>query len=111
MTNLNLGYQLNDEFRISYRVGLDVFSNEQEEVYELGSARTGGRPIDGSGTPTGGQITDFRFNQGQLYSNLNLEYSKELSSDLSLDVLLGNEINRSNVEVERITGYNFNCFR
>jgi len=86
--NINLAYEPFEWLKFGYRLGVDYFTNEQKEVYEKGSGETGGR----TNPPSGGRITDFVFTQNQINSNLTITVDKNITEDINVNLLVGNEL-------------------
>lgn len=84
----NATYRPLDWLSVNYRLGLDHFVTNGKEVYELGSGFTGGR----TNPPSGGQITDYAIDQNQINSNISVSLNRDVTEDLNLSLLLGNEI-------------------
>jgi TonB-linked SusC/RagA family outer membrane protein len=85
--NINFDYHPLDWLQVRYQLGMDQFTNNQKEVYEMGSGETGGRS-----NPPGGKITDFAYNQRQYNSNFNIGINTSLLDLLSLNFVVGNEL-------------------
>ncbi len=85
--NANASYKFTDWLSLNYRIGIDQYTTEGKEVYDLGSGFTGGR----TATPSGGQVNDYSVIQNQVNSNVNLAIDKNITEDINLSVLLGNE--------------------
>ena len=83
----NASYKIADWLSVNYRIGEDFYTTEGKEFYDLGSGNTGGR----TAIPSGGQVRDYTVTQNQLNSNANLVFNKDLTEDINLNVLLGNE--------------------
>ncbi|MBO3273053.1 MULTISPECIES: SusC/RagA family TonB-linked outer membrane protein [Hymenobacter] len=83
----NASYKFTNWLTLNYRVGEDFYTTEGKEFYDLGSGNTGGR----TAVPSGGQVRDYTVTQNQLNSNANLVFNKDLTDDINLNVLLGNE--------------------
>lgn len=83
----NVTYKPLDWVGINYRFGVDYFVTNGKEVYELGSGFTGGR----TNPPSGGQITDYALDQNQINSNISVNFNRDLTEALNLNLLLGNE--------------------
>lgn len=101
--NLNLNYEVLDWFSIKYQIGIDYFTNNQKEVYELGSGETGGRTTP----PSGGQLTDFNYTNRQVNSTLNLVFTKTFADDHNINFVLGTEFYDINARRIRVRGTNF----
>lgn len=84
----NLSYKPLDWITLNYRLGNDFFITDGKEVYDLGSGQTGGR----TATPSGGQIIDFSLNQNQINSNLSVFLNRNITEDITANLLIGNEI-------------------
>jgi TonB-linked SusC/RagA family outer membrane protein len=86
--NILLSYNPLEWITFNYRLGLDQFTTQAKEVYEKGSGETGGR----TNPPSGGQITDFIFAQNQINSNLNVTFDKNITEEIHINFLAGNEL-------------------
>ncbi len=102
--NLNLNYSPLDWLSIKYQVGVDYFTNNQKEVYELGSGETGGRNTP---QPSGGQLTDFNYSNRQINSTLNLILKRTFAEDFNFELVLGTEFYDINARRIRVKGNNF----
>jgi TonB-linked SusC/RagA family outer membrane protein len=80
--NTNVTYRPLDWVSVNYRLGVDYFTTDGKEVYELGSGNTGGA----------GLINDYTNNQNQVNSNISLSFNRDVTEDLNLNLLVGNEI-------------------
>lgn len=85
--NLLLDYQVAKGLKLTYRVGLDNFNTKVERYDELGTGPTG-RTLP----PSGGQFNLQNLNETQLNSNVFLSYDKELTPNLLLNAIVGNEL-------------------
>jgi TonB-linked SusC/RagA family outer membrane protein len=101
--NLNLNYKPLDWFSIKYQLGVDYFTNNQKEVYELGAGETGGR----TNPPSGGQLTDFNYTNRQINSTLNLVFEKTFADDFNFNLMVGSEFYDINARRIRVRGSNF----
>ena len=84
----NITYKPIDWIGVNYRFGVDYFTTNGKEVYELGSGFTGGR----TNPPSGGQITDYSLTQNQINSNLSVNFNRDVTEDLNVNLLIGNEV-------------------
>jgi len=115
--NAFLNYKPYDFLDFTYKIGVDEYTTIGEDLYQLGSAKTGGATfkstVPSSIAPSGGSI----INRSLTYRNVNSQFlanfDQELSNNLKLNVLLGSEINSDytqNMEEEGtgfiIGGYN-----
>ncbi len=101
--NIHFDYKPLDWFTIKYRIGVDYFTNNQKEVYELGSGETGGRTTP----PSGGQLTDFNYTNRQINSTLNLVFEKTFAEDFNFNFVLGSEFYDINARRIKVRGTNF----
>ena len=101
--SLYFDYEPLEWFAVKYRIGVDYFTNNQKEVYELGSGETGGR----SNPPSGGQLTDFNYTNRQINSTLNLVFVKTFADDFNFNLVLGSEFYDINARRIKIRGTNF----
>jgi TonB-linked SusC/RagA family outer membrane protein len=102
--NINFNYTPLDWLSVKYQVGVDYFTNNQKEVYELGSGETGGRNTP---VPSGGQLTDFNFTNRQINSTLNLVLTKTFAEDFNFELVLGSEFYDIDARRIRVRGSNF----
>lgn len=92
---------------VRYQIGIDNYSTDNENVYEAGSAATGQSlptaaqyPTPSSPTfkyvaPTGGRINNYGVMRSTVNSLLNITFNKDITPDLNLLVIVGNEFNDS----------------
>lgn len=103
ISNIHFNYKPVEWFSLNYQVGVDYFTNNQKEVYELGSGDTGGR----TDPPSGGQLTDFNYTNRQINSTINMIFEKTFAEDFNLNVILGSEFYDINARRIKIRGSNF----
>ena len=101
--NLNLNYKPLDWFSVTYQLGVDFFTNNQKEVYELGSGNTGGRTTP----PSGGELTDFSYSNRQINSTLNLVFEKKIAEDFNINLVLGSEFYDIEGRLMKVRGSTF----
>ena len=92
---------------IRYQIGIDTYSTDNENVYEMGSTHngqalpTGGQyptpdsPVYGYRAPTGGSIHNYGVNKSTVNSLLNITFTKNITSDLNMVLVVGNEFDDS----------------
>ncbi|GAB3992599.1 SusC/RagA family TonB-linked outer membrane protein [Spirosoma daeguense] len=93
--NLFLEYQLAKGLKATYRAGLDNFTTKLERYDELGTGPTGRTT-----PPSGGQFIVQNMGETQLNSNVFLSYDTNITPNLVLNAIVGNElfdIRRSNL--------------
>ncbi|MCG8309105.1 MAG: SusC/RagA family TonB-linked outer membrane protein [Cytophagales bacterium] len=101
--NLNFNYEIQNWLTLKYQLGVDYFTNNQKEVYELGSGETGGRTTP----PSGGQLTDFNFTNRQVNSTLNLIFQKTFAEDYNVEFVLGTEFYDIHARKIKVRGTDF----
>ena len=98
--SINSSYKFTDWLSLNYRLGVDQYTTEGKEVYSLGSGFTGGR----TATPSGGQVNDYSVIQNQVNSNVNLSFTKNLTEDFNLNVLVGSEFYNTRNRLQSLLG-------
>ncbi|MCE4565582.1 SusC/RagA family TonB-linked outer membrane protein [Maribellus sp. CM-23] len=103
--NTYLEFTPNDWMKIRYQMGVDSYSTDNEDIYQMGSAGTGqalptagnyptpDNPVFGYRAPTGGAIDNYGVMRSTFNSLLNITFTKQISEDLSGTLLVGNEFN------------------
>ncbi|KQC31178.1 SusC/RagA family TonB-linked outer membrane protein [Flagellimonas eckloniae] len=82
VVNVNFAYTFNDNISASYRVGLNKYDLSRKEIRDIGSRANNG---------LGGITTDNFLNEA-LESTLLFNFDYELTEDLGLAVILGNNV-------------------
>lgn len=100
--NINLGYSPFNWLSINYRVGIDYYSDQREEIQPGPSGIEGEVALDNEGFLTQGRI-----NNRDINSTLNLTFSKNLAENVSATLRLGNDIFDRNLNQLYTTGNNF----
>lgn len=110
--NTYVSYTPFSGLNIRYQVGLDNYTTDRDEYYELGSATTGGLTAGAANpsakVPSGGSITNGALMNRTFNSLLNITYNKQLNDDLRFNALVGNEINDNYTRTLSETGTGFN---
>lgn len=110
--NTYLDYTPNDWMNVRYQLGVDQYTTDMEEIYELGSAQTGGSTNNGTYpstlTPGGGQITNKGVISSDINSLLNITFKKEITPDLNGTLLVGNELAEGSQRFWQQDGTGFN---
>ncbi|NSL89105.1 SusC/RagA family TonB-linked outer membrane protein [Chitinophaga sp. Mgbs1] len=95
--NAFISYDPIKDLNIRYQLGTDIYTTDMTDIYELGSAMTGGSSVDAvvpsPASPSGGEIINRVFVNRSFNSLLNISYNKQLSEDFKLTALVGSEIN------------------
>ena len=95
-------WKLLEPLKLRYQIGVDYISNQQKEVYEMGSGETGGRS-----DPPGGKITDQSYVQREVNSNAMLVFNKAFGG-INLNVVAGNEFYQQYSRELEVIGTGFN---
>ena len=87
------------QFWIREQAGLDIYTNDNDEIEEMGSARNAGGSILNQG------VTNNTFN-----NLITANYSNRFGEDWALDAMIGNEINHQQQRNWYYTGTGFNFY-
>lgn len=105
--NSYLEYDPIEWLNIRYQIGIDTYTTDNENVYEAGSATTGqalptagdyptpANPVFGYRAPTGGSINNYGVMRSVVNSLLNVTINKDITPDLNMLLVVGNEFNDS----------------
>jgi TonB-linked SusC/RagA family outer membrane protein len=117
--NTYLEYNPLSWMNIRYQVGIDTYDTGNEDVYEAGSARNGqalptaadyptpSKPVYGYRAPTGGLINNYGLMNSVINSLLNITFKKDITQDLNMLLIVGNEFNDSKSRSWGMTGSGF----
>ena len=117
--NTYLEYDPIEWLNVRYQVGIDTYSTDNENVYEMGSAATGqalptagdyptpANQVFGYRAPTGGKIDNYGVMRSTVNSLLNITFNKDITPDLNLLFVLGNEFNDTQSRSWTMTGTGF----
>lgn len=117
--NTFLEYDPVSWLNVRYQIGVDSYATDNENVYEKGSAATGqvlpaggnyptpARPVFDYIAPTGGRINNYGLNRSIFNSLLNVTFNKDITDDLNLMVIVGNEFSNSRSRRWEMTGTGF----
>ncbi|QIX60724.1 SusC/RagA family TonB-linked outer membrane protein [Hymenobacter sp. BT18] len=87
--NFQLGYDISDRFKVTYRLGTDVYSDRRQQF----SGRR--QPVgQNSGASSTGRYAEAQYAYQELNSDLVASYNKDLTPDLNLNVLAGHNVNQ-----------------
>ncbi len=87
--NVGLDYSINDWISLSYKVGTDFYTQTIEAYDQIGN--TGGANTGAATGPNGGILNQTNTSQ-DFYSYLNLTANRNLTEDIKVSLLLGNEV-------------------
>ncbi|HUX95666.1 MAG TPA: SusC/RagA family TonB-linked outer membrane protein [Bacteroidales bacterium] len=117
--NTYLEYDPLTWLNVRYQIGVDSYSTDNENIYEKGSAATGqslpsagmyptpANPVFGYAAPTGGSINNYGIMRSVVNSLLNITFNKDITPDLNLLFVLGNEFNDMKRRTWTMTGTGF----
>lgn len=117
--NSYLEYNPVSWLNIKYQIGIDTYSTDNENVYEKGSTATGQAlpsssqyPTPSNPTfryvePTGGKINNYGINKTAFNSLFNITVNKNITEDLNLLFIVGNEFNNDRNRYWSMTGTGF----
>ena len=94
ITSLNAGYDFTEWLNLSYKIGINNYTQRDQEYQ-----RPGGELIGGIG-----QIIDNDITFTELESNLLLTATKDLSEDFNVRAILGHNINQRTVDNQSFVG-------
>ncbi len=87
--SVSLDYSFNDWISLSYKAGTDIYTQTIEAYDQIGN--TGGANT-GSATAGTGGILNQTITSQDFYSYLNLTANRDLTKDIKMSLLLGNEV-------------------
>jgi TonB-linked SusC/RagA family outer membrane protein len=97
---------------VKYQLGLDEYSTDFEDIYEMGSAETGGATFSATypsaTAPSGGSIHNYGIIRMDVNSLFTINFDKQITEDIHLNALVGNEFNQKNNRYWDEQGYGFN---
>lgn len=93
-TNINFSYDVLDWLTLSYKLGVNGYSQRQTDFFRPGSRGAGGS----------GQITDFDVAFQEVESNLLATITKDINEDISLRAIVGHNINQRTTDAQAFQG-------
>ncbi|MDN3203239.1 SusC/RagA family TonB-linked outer membrane protein [Algoriphagus sediminis] len=100
--NINLNYSPTDWMTLSYRLGVDNYSDSRTEITPGPKGIDGERPLSSTGF-----IEETRINSRDITSNFYITLQKEWNSDWNTSLRLGNDIFERKFDRVTATGSNF----
>jgi TonB-linked SusC/RagA family outer membrane protein len=107
LANMTLGYDATKWLNISYRLGVDAYTDRRKRTIAIGSAQTVRSVFTGTpGTATGGIMEDV-FYRNELNGDLMISAKKNdiFTSGLNASVLVGHGVNQRRIQQVNQTGY------
>ncbi len=98
--NLNIGYEINNWIDISYKIGIDSYTESQKDFIRPGSTGAQGQ----------GRVTTYNVSWNQLESNLMLTFNKYFGENWNLRAILGHNINQRTRNSQAIQGTGYVVF-
>lgn len=108
-----------DWFKVRYQLGIDTYTSDLTDYYEMGSAHTGQslptaaqytKPTKPNYTyvaPTGGSLNNYGISRTTVNSLLTVSVKKQLTEDINALLDFGNDINHSSYKSYSMTGTGF----
>ena len=97
--SVNAGYDINDWLNVTYRLGMNTYNQLQKEFQ---------RP-NGTGSVVG-TFTQLTVGQTEINSDLIVTINRDLTEDISLRAIVGNNINQRTQEAQQINGTGYVIF-
>ena len=94
VANFSLGYNIKEWLNITYRAGVNGYSQRNTDWFRPGSRGAGGS----------GQITNFDVRFQEIQSDLLITFDKNISQDLNLRAILGHGLNQRVMESQAYQG-------
>ncbi len=88
--NANLVYEPLDWLTVSYRLGTDVYSDQRKQIFAIGAWDPANAP--------GGEIYENKQNFRQVYGDLAITATRQLTDDIGASLTVGNNIWQQNFE-------------
>ncbi|AXT50711.1 SusC/RagA family TonB-linked outer membrane protein [Aquimarina sp. BL5] len=97
VANVNLGYDFNDNISVTYRVGFNKYNLKRKQIRDLGSRANNGL----------GSVTTDDFINEDLESTLLVNFNYDLTDDINLTAILGNNVLQNTTSRVAFQGTNF----
>ena len=97
VTNVNLGYDFNDNISVAYRVGFNRYNLKRKQIRDIGSRANNGL----------GSITTDDFINEDLESTLLVNFNYDLTEDINLTAIVGNNVLQNTTQRSAYQGTNF----
>lgn len=107
LANVTAGYDVNNWLNVSYRAGVDVYTDRRKRTIALGSAQVVRSTLTGAPGPTTGGIMEDVFYRNELNGDLMITAKRTniFTSGLNANVLVGHSINQREAQQVSQTGY------
>jgi TonB-linked SusC/RagA family outer membrane protein len=91
--NIQLGYDVNDNLNIIYRIGTDFYTDRRQQFQAI-------RDVEGQNEANNdnGAYSEQQIYYREINSDLMLNYTRDLTENLSLELLLGQAVNQQTNE-------------
>ncbi|MBL6447874.1 SusC/RagA family TonB-linked outer membrane protein [Fulvivirga sp. 29W222] len=96
----NIGYDIKDWLNVSYKIGLNGYTQRQSEYFRAGSRGAGGS----------GQILDYDVRFQEVESNFIVSVTKDINEDISFRGLVGHNVNQRVTDAQAFTGTGYVAF-
>ncbi|GGE94938.1 SusC/RagA family TonB-linked outer membrane protein [Hymenobacter cavernae] len=91
--NTQLGYQFNDHFKVNYRIGMDTYSDRRKQFSARRDLAPGTQNASGN-TSSNGYYEETQINYNELSSDLIATYNGNITEDITVSALLGQNFNQ-----------------
>ena len=98
--NVHVGYDITDWLNVSYKLGYDTYNERQKDFIRPGS--TGAEGV--------GRVTTYDVTWEQLESNLLVTFNKNLTEDLNLRAVVGQNVNQRTDDGQAVQGKTYVVF-
>lgn len=98
--SINAGYDITDWLNVTYKIGINTYNDRRKEVTRKGSVGAAGL----------GQIILDNIYYQEIESNLLITINRNISDDLSLKAIIGQNINQRTGESQAVKGVNSIAF-
>jgi len=85
--NVTLGYKFNDNLNLTYRIGTDFYTDRRQQFFAI-------RNVEGQNAAANdnGMYSETQIYNREINSDIMLSYIRNLTTDLTLDVLVGSNV-------------------
>ena len=100
--NAQVGYQINDHFKVNYRLGIDTYSDRRKQF----SARRDPIGANATNTSSNGFYSETQLNYSEISSDIIATYNNNLTEDITISALVGQNFNQRRNDVTSIAANN-----
>jgi TonB-linked SusC/RagA family outer membrane protein len=100
VASFNLGYDIKEWLNLSYKLGINGYTQRQTDYFRPGSRGAGGA----------GQVSNFDVTFQEIESNLLATVTRDVAKDLNLKLIVGNNINQRTTYSQGYVGTGYVTF-